>query len=130
MGVYLAIVGVADQVFRGRYSALIDWLVDWLISWLVDWMIDWLIVCLIFSWASTAIVGVADQVFLQWTSDIRTSDIRILAYRDTPKHVPAKVVLCYPRFLRLQGYQNACPSGVLISEVHCTYPTIVDLVAT
>jgi hypothetical protein len=28
MGVYLAIVGVADQVFRGRYSALIDWLVD------------------------------------------------------------------------------------------------------
>jgi hypothetical protein len=36
---------------------------------------------------------------LQWTSDIRTSDIRTLAYRDTPKHVPAKVVLCYPRLL-------------------------------
>jgi hypothetical protein len=36
---------------------------------------------------------------VQWTSDIRTSDIRTLAYRDTPKHVPAKVVLCYPRLL-------------------------------
>jgi hypothetical protein len=36
---------------------------------------------------------------IQWTSDIRASDIRTLAYRDTPKHVPAKVVLCYPRLL-------------------------------
>jgi hypothetical protein len=40
---------------------------------------------------------------IQWTSDIRTSDIRTLAYRDTPKYVPAKVVLCYPRLLILLG---------------------------
>jgi hypothetical protein len=38
-------------------------------------------------------------LLLQWTSDNRTSDIRTLAYKDTPKHVPAKVVLCYPRLL-------------------------------
>jgi hypothetical protein len=44
---------------------------------------------------------------LQWTSDIRTSDIRTLAYRDTPKHVPAKVVLCYPRLLtRTLAYKD------------------------
>jgi hypothetical protein len=31
--------------------------------------------------------------------DTRTFDIRTLVYRDTPKHDPAKVVLCYPRLL-------------------------------
>jgi hypothetical protein len=44
---------------------------------------------------------------IQWTSDIRTSDIRTLAYRDTLKHVPAKVVLCYPRLLiRTLAYKD------------------------
>jgi hypothetical protein len=37
----------------------------------------------------------------------RTSDIGTLAYRDTPKHVPAKVVLCYPRLLiRTLAYKD------------------------
>jgi hypothetical protein len=44
---------------------------------------------------------------LQWTSDKRTSDLRTLPYRDTPKHVSAKVVLCYPRMLiRTLAYKD------------------------
>jgi hypothetical protein len=59
------------------------------------------------SWVSSALSPHKAFNIVQWTSDIRTSDIRTLAYRDTPKHVPAKVVLCNPRLLiRTLAYKD------------------------
>jgi hypothetical protein len=74
----------------------------------------------------------------KWTSDIRTSDIRTLAYRDTPKHVPAKVVLCYPRLLirtpkclsvslypRFTVYYYCCRGWTNVEDITCTLCTYV-----
>jgi hypothetical protein len=61
---------------------------------------------------------------VQWTSDIRTSDIRTLANRDTQKHVPAKVVLYYPRLLiRTLAYKD---NKMLVPEVSL-YPRFTVL---
>jgi hypothetical protein len=66
------------------------------------------------------------QLSVQWTSDIRTSDIRTLAYRDTPKRVPAKVVLCYPRLLiRTLAYKD---TKMLVPAVSL-YPRFIILAA-
>jgi hypothetical protein len=58
---------------------------------------------------------------VQWTSDIRTSDMRTLAFRDTNMLVPA--VSLYPRFTVHRWDKHF---GVLISEgpykqVHCNH---------